>query len=340
MVSVAGDASVLSDVHAWRCAYAPDLIGESRLFLKVLDIVRRIAATDCDVLLQGKSGTGKELIARVLHQASGRSHKPFVAINCAAIPKELLETELFGHARGAFTGAFEKKQGTFQTADGGTLFLDEVGELELSLQGKLLRVIQEREVIPVGDTKPQRVNVRIVSATNHPLDVLCQEKKFREDLFYRLNVVPITLPLLSERAEDIPVLAQYFIEKANRVYHRHIPGVLPEALECLKTYPWPGNVRELQHAMTRLVILKPSDTVVGLEDVMSVLPRSVLEKEWDISLPSGGLHIDALVEKITRQLTLDALKRSGGNKAKAAELLGLKRTTLVERLKKLSLNQF
>ena len=325
------------DGSGWRQKYAPDIVGSAAELTEVLRIVSRVASTACSVLVTGPSGSGKELIARAIHDASGRGKNPFVAVNCAAIPSELMESEIFGHAKGAFTGATERREGRFQVADGGTLFLDEIGEMDLSLQSKLLRVLQEQEVTSVGDTRAVRVDVRIVAATNQDLLARCKEGLFREDLYYRLNVIPVQLPSLAERSEDIPELVHHFVDQANETHQRKITGVTSGAMECLQSYAWPGNIRELENLMERTVLLKAGEGPIELNDLPPEITGRRVETMSRLSLPEKGLNMRATLEALEVKLTRDALKRSGGNKARAAELLGLKRTTLIERLKKLDL---
>jgi DNA-binding NtrC family response regulator len=331
-----GNVASDTQLQTWRRRYAPEFIGDDPKIIRLLSMIKRIADTDCDVLITGASGTGKELIARCIHSASRRHKNPFVALNCAAIPKDLMESEIFGHSRGAFTGATERRSGKFEVAAGGTLFLDETGEMDLTMQSKFLRVIQEREVTPVGDSRTFKVDVRIVSATNQDLDTLRRDKLFREDLYYRLNVVPVHLPALAERPLDIPGLAQHFIERANRRHGRRVQGLSEEASVTFCSYAWPGNVRELQNLVERVVILKGSDGPIQLEDLPThVTTRTTLGPLSELRLPEKGLDINETLALVETRLTLDALERAKGNKARAAELLGLKRTTLVERLKKL-----
>lgn len=328
-----------SELSQWRRKFAPELLGQEPALMEVLSIVQRVADTDCNVLVQGESGTGKELVAHAIHNASRRSQAAFVPLNCAAIPKELMESEIFGHTKGAFSGATEKRVGKFQVADGGTLFLDELGEMELSLQSKFLRVIQEGEFTPVGESKPQHADVRIVSATNVDLENSCKEGKFRADLYYRLNVIPIRLPSLRERPGDIPLLVERIVERANRRHGRNVSGFQTAALDVLKSYKWPGNIRELANLVERLVVIK-GEGEISIEDlptnIKKASPSTSVAVE-SLQLPGEGLNIDAALQSLETRLTLDALRRSNGNKAKAAELLGLKRTTLVERLRKLNI---
>lgn len=338
-----------SDLQAWREDFAPDFIGEHPLMVEVMQALQRISRTHCDVLVTGASGTGKELVARCIHRASGRRNKPFVALNCAAIPKELMESEIFGHARGAFTGATDRRAGKFELAHGGTLFLDEVGEMELSLQSKLLRVLQERELTPIGDSTLIKVDVRIIAATNQDLLGLCKDRLFREDLYYRLNVVPLHLPNLSQRRSDITLLCSAFLRQANLRHHRAIKGLDAGAAAALVQYDWPGNIRELHNVIERIAVLKAKDEAISRFDLPANIAGAHAQTHkpdahdgldrapW--TLPSEGLDINEMLATVETRLTLDALRRSKGNKARAAELLGLKRTTLVERLKKLNLTE-
>ncbi len=330
----------------WRHEHAPDLIGENIKLLDTLTIIERVSSLDCTVLVTGASGTGKELCARALHHGGSRRNKPFVAVNCAAIPKDLIESELFGHAKGAFSGANERREGKFLAADGGTLFLDEIGEMHLDLQAKLLRVIQDKEVTAVGDAKARKVDVRIVAATNRDLTDRIESGSFREDLYYRLNVMPLSLPTLQERVDDLPLLTAHFIKWANGRHGTTVTGVEPEVATAFAAYPWKGNVRELQNVIERLVILSKGSRIklADLPPQMrsaapapAPMPVVALPATNDVAMTETGIPLDKALEALERKLTLDALQRSGGNKAKAAEILGLKRTTLVERLKKLAI---
>ena len=324
-------------LRAWRTRFAPEIVGESPKLLEVLDVVARIADTDCNVLITGASGTGKELVARSIHRSSARGSAAFVAVNCVAIPKDLMESEMFGHARGAFTGATERRDGRFQVADGGTLFLDEIGEMELSMQAKLLRAIQEKEFTPVGESRVRNADVRIVAATNQDLEGRCRQRLFREDLYFRLNVLPIHLPALAARREDIPLLANHFAARASERHARPVKGFDEDALAALKSFPWPGNVRELANVVERIVILK-REGVITVDDLPQLMTMPRPGEDLDrITLPEEGLDINAAMQRVETRLTLDALRRSNGNKAKAAELLGLKRTTLIERLRRLNI---
>lgn len=331
------------DFTAWRQKYAPDIIGDHPRLVDLLELVRRVSDTDCSVLITGKSGTGKELIAQALHRASPRAKRPFVAVNCAAIPKDLMESEIFGHAKGAFTGATERREGKFQVADGGTMFLDEIGEMDLVLQGKFLRVIQEKEFTPIGESRAQKADVRIIAATNRDLEERARNGQFREDLFYRLNVIPIELPALNERIADVPMLAAHFVERANRRHSRKVTGIEPGALLRLAAYPWPGNIRELHNLLERLVILKGKGELREADLPPAFAKRDATPDDDDAAQAEahasaeGGVDLTMALERLERRLTVDALRRAQGNKAKAAQMLGLKRTTLIERLKKLAI---
>ncbi len=299
------------------------MVGESAAVKKVYQVIARVAPADTTVLVRGESGTGKELAARALHQNSPRRERPFVAINCAALTETLLESELFGHERGAFTGAMAQKKGKLEVADGGTLFLDEVGEMPATLQAKLLRVLQEREFERVGGTRTIRVDVRVVAATNRDLEEAVRTGGFRQDLYYRLNVVSFEMPPLRERREDIPLLASYFVSKYAAKFKRKVTGLSPEARACLVAYDWPGNIRELENAVERAVVLGSTDRVLP-ED----LPETVLDAAPDPSAPGADTappvtrYHDALREA-KRQLILRALEQSAGSFTEAARLLGV-----------------
>jgi transcriptional regulator with PAS, ATPase and Fis domain len=314
------------------------VIGTAEPFVDVYRVVDRVADTSCTVLVTGESGTGKELVARAVHSASGRAAGPFVAINCGAIPEALLESELFGHARGAFTGAHATKTGRIALAQGGTLFLDEIGELPLSLQVKLLRVLQAHEYSPVGDTRTMKADVRIVAATNIDLEQAVAAGTFREDLYYRLNVIHLTVPPLRDRREDIPLLVHHFMAKARAKTGRTVTEVTRAAAELLTTYEWPGNVRELENTIERALLLCPSDRIQPND-----LPTRVRglggERRVVAKLPDSGIDLRAAVESFENDLIRQALDRTGWNKNRAANLLGLNRTTLVEMLKRKRLNK-
>lgn len=311
------------------------IIGQSEGIRHVLDLVTRVADSDSTVLVTGESGTGKEMIARAIHYNSQRAQQPFVAINCGAIPSELLESELFGHMKGAFTGAIANRVGRFEMADGGTLFLDEIGDMEPSLQVKLLRVLQERSFEPVGSTKSVQVNVRVICATNKNLEDSVAQGQFREDLYYRLNVIPITIPALRERRADIPLLATHFLNHFNRTKNRGLTGFTAESLECLCNYAWPGNIRELENLVERLAILKGQGSV-DVNDLPAKYRTqvSVNAAVEVIALPEDGVDFNSAVDRFENQLILQALEKTGWNRNQAAQLLKLNRTTLVEKMKK------
>jgi DNA-binding NtrC family response regulator len=314
-----------------------NIISDHERMQGIFEIVEKVADSDSNVLIYGESGTGKELIARALHYNSYRQDKPMVPINCGAIPSELLESELFGFEKGAFTGATSQRLGRFELANGGTVFLDEIGEMSPALQVKLLRVLQQREFERIGGTRTIKVDVRIIAATNKDLEELVAKNQFREDLYYRLNVIPIPMPPLRERATDIPLLVAHFIARFNAEKKRHIEGITREALDRLMRYPWPGNVRELENLIERITILKGSG-FIGLTDLPEKLAPAVANGPLpEVDIPNGGLDFDDAVQAFERQLLTKALERTQGVKAKAAELLHMNRTTLVEKVKKLRL---
>ena len=311
------------------------IIGQSEGIKSVLSLVERVADSDSTVLINGESGTGKELIARAVHYNSPRAENPFIAINCGAIPSELLESELFGHMKGAFTGAIANRVGRFEMADGGTIFLDEIGDLEPALQVKLLRALQERSFEPVGSTKTVHVNVRVIAATNKTLEDQVAAGKFREDLFYRLNVIPVTIPPLRDRRTDVPLLFAHFLDHFNRTKNRKLSGISAEAMECLSYYPWPGNIRELENLIERLAILKGQGQVEvhDLPAKYRSLP-SLDQDSMNFEIPESGMDFNTAVDQFENQLILRALEKTGWNRNQAAVLLRLNRTTLVEKIKK------
>jgi transcriptional regulator with PAS, ATPase and Fis domain len=314
------------------------VIGLSESLVEVYRVIDRVADTTCTILITGESGTGKELVARAVHRKSPRNNKAFVAVNCGAIPEALLESELFGHARGAFTGAHANKVGRIALAEGGTLFLDEIGEMPMSLQVKLLRVLQAREYSPVGDNRTLKADVRIVAATNVNLENAVQAGTFREDLYYRLNVIHLTVPALRERPEDVPLLVQHFLKKAKeRVGRSTIDGVSRAAAQILADYQWPGNVRELENTVERAVLLCQS-ALIEPKDLPQRLCGLGVEKRMSPRLPDLGLDLRNAVESFENQLIRQALERTKWNKKQAASLLGLNRTTLVEMLKRKRIN--
>lgn len=305
------------------------MVGESPAMKEVYGMLAKVSPVECTVLIEGESGTGKELAARAIHLNSPRNGKPFVAINCANLSETLLESELFGYEKGAFTGAQALKKGKLEAADGGTLFLDEIGELALSLQARLLRVLQEREFERVGGTRPVHVDIRLVAATNKDLLQAVKDGKFRDDLFYRLNVVQIKIPPLRNRKEDIPLLASYFTAMSSQKCGRKIQGISPEARRCLVEYPWPGNVRELQNCMERAVVLGTEEVILP-ED----LPETVLENG---SLEPPVLQYQGLLRAAKRKMVQDALQQAGGSHNDAAALLGMHPNNLRRILRNLGL---
>jgi two-component system response regulator HydG len=316
----------------------PRLIGHTAALRHVIQTAERVAPSGATVLITGESGTGKELMAQLIHVASRRHAGPFVPLNCGAIPEELLESELFGHMRGAFTNAYQAREGRFARADGGTIFLDEIGDMSLTLQPKLLRVLQDGTFEPVGGTT-QRVDVRVVAATNQDLEQAIADHKFRRDLFFRLNVVPIRMPSLRERTDDIPELADYFLGREAERQDRKPPKLSAGALERLCAYAWPGNVRELQNIMERLVILTDKD-VIDAWDLSPLCshqvspPAAAIGPSMMPHLPPDGIRFQEELTRLSDELISQALERTGGNKTHAAKLLGLNRTTLLEMLKR------
>ena len=301
------------------------VIGQSPKMISLLKRVERIAASNASVLIEGESGTGKEVIARVIHKGSQRADKPFIAVNCAAIPKELIESELFGHLKGSFTGAVKDRTGKFALADGGTLFLDEIGELPIDLQPKLLRALQEQEIEPVGG-KQEKIDVRIVAATNRNLEDAMGHGTFREDLYYRLAVVPLTLPPLRERIEDIPLLLEHFLKN---LHADPKISFSDRVIDRFKDYPWPGNVRELANTIEQMLILKQGN-ILDIEDLPPRVGRAVERQNNVLNIPEEGYSLEEL-EKNAVEI---ALKRCHGNKAKAADFLKIPRHTLAYRIEK------
>jgi len=310
------------------------IVGESHALRRVLETVERVSGADSTVLLTGESGTGKELIARAIHYNSPRSQRMMVTVNCGAIPEELLEAELFGHVRGAFTNAVSHREGRFALADGGSIFLDEIGDMSMNLQVKLLRVLQERSFEPVGSSKPQSVDVRVIAATNQHLPGLIAQKQFREDLFYRLNVIPIEVPPLRERREDVPALVHHFIATHAERSGMSVKGISPEAVEALCRHPWPGNVRELENLVERMVILR-REGEIGFEDLPADYRDAVAQPTpGGPTLTPDGMNLRAELDGIEATLIQAALERTGWNKNQAAQLLQVNRTTLLEKIKK------
>ncbi|HYJ91156.1 MAG TPA: sigma-54 dependent transcriptional regulator [Pyrinomonadaceae bacterium] len=307
---------------------ATDVIGKSDAIQRVFDLVSKVASTNASVLILGETGTGKELIARAVHTGSGRSDKPFLAVNCGALPESLLESELFGHIKGSFTGATSDKRGLLRSAEGGTLFLDEIGDMPLPLQVKLLRALQEREVTPVGSTTPQRFDARVIAATHKNLEVEVGAGTFREDLYYRLNVVEISLPPLRERRDDIPLLIKHFVSRAARNQNAEIKPVSKAAMAALVNYDWPGNVRELENAIERAYILSSNE--IDIES-LPAKTRAAANGSYEIRDTEG---FRMTLEELERRYVTEILRVSDGDKARAANILGVDLSTLYRKLKR------
>ena len=333
------------------------IIGESKPIRDVFDVVTRAAGSQSTVMIYGESGTGKELIARALHKNSPRASKPFIAVNCGAIPHELLEGELFGYEKGSFTGAVNTRIGRLELANQGTIFFDEIGDMPTSLQVKLLRVLAEREIDRIGSTKPTSIDIRVITATHRNLEESIKEGSFREDLFYRLNIIPINLPPLRERKTDIPLLANHFLKQFKGT---GVPKTISdEAMQFLVNYSWPGNIRELANFVERMVVLSIGSTITPRdlpEKVLGDTPKEKwqpLEKDeegnpaqilqhslrqsFHVGIPEEGINLKKIVEEFEKELLLEALEKTGWVKNKAANLLDLNRTTLVEKLKKMKI---
>ena len=322
--------SLRSDLEKIRYGGLGKMVGQSDLMKRIFETIRKIAEYKTTVLIQGESGTGKELVAQAIHQHSPRSETPFIPINCGAIPEQLLESELFGHVKGAFTDAIRDKKGLFTQADGGTIFLDEIGELPLNLQVKLLRALQEEEIRPVGSSRDIKVDVRVVAATVKDLASEVQQGLFREDLFYRLNVLPLRVPPLRERQEDIPALVEHFIAKNNRRLGLSCQGIDPEALQLMMEYAWPGNVRELENTIEHAMVLAETDVIQA-----ETLPDKILEGKDRIRLTllSGELSIKKTTRIIEEELIRRALGRTGGNRTNAAKVLEISHRALLYKIK-------
>ena len=338
------------------------IIGNSQGIRDVFSVVEKAAASDSTAMIFGESGTGKELIARALHQNSKRQSKPFIAVNCGAIPHELLESELFGYEKGAFTGASHTRIGRLELADEGTVFLDEIGDMPAALQVKLLRVLAEQEIDRLGGSKPVKVNVRFITATHRNLEDAIKEGKFREDLYYRLNIIPIVIPPLRDRKSDIPLLVQHFLNKCNENQDQQAKVISDETIQMLANYSWPGNIRELGNFIERMVVLSRGVNITPRdlpEKVLGEVPRenlppmekpggelsptemlqNGLKQSFLIGLPEGGINLKNAVEEFERDLITEALEKTNWVKNKAAGLLKLNRTTLVEKIKKMDLKR-
>ncbi len=362
--------TVTRGTENWRQSF-PEIIGRSAGMLRVLESVSKVARADSSVLILGESGTGKELIAHAIHRLSPRSHKPYIPLNCSAIPEHLLESELFGHEKGAFTGADKRRLGHFEAASGGTIFLDEIGDMPASLQAKLLRVLQDKKFTMLGGNDTKEVDVRVIAATNKNLEKAVKEQTFRLDLYYRLNVLPVNIPALRERLDDIPALLDHFVETSNRMQNVSSPCYLTDELvQILVNYSWPGNVRQLQNLVERLIVMKgggaldATDLPKELADQIE-LAKATLDSQRVASgspgndvrrqvsmplarpgkvpvqfplkfgeLPETGMDLQTFIESLENDLIRQALERTGNNRNQAAKLLGLNRTTLVERIKK------
>ncbi len=318
-----------------------NIIGISFAMQKVFEMIEKVADTNATVLVTGESGVGKELVARAIHYNSSKKDNPLVVVNCGAIPETLLESELFGFEKGAFTGAINTRYGRFEIANGGTIFLDEIGDMSFNLQVKLLRVLQEKSFERIGGSKTIKVDVRIIAATNRVLDELVQQGKFREDLFYRLNVVPIKIPPLRERRQDVPLLLNYFLERSNKMNMANIEGFTEEAMKALMDYEYPGNVRELQNIVERVVVLKKNGHI-DIEDLPEKLYSGERTHRQDEALETSTLEIekgyDTLVSEFEKTLIMKALGETQGVKSKAAQVLNINRTTLIEKMKRLGLD--
>jgi len=332
------------------------IIGQSPPIREVFDVVNRAAGSQSTVMIYGESGTGKELIARALHMNSPRASKPFIAVNCGAIPHELLESELFGYEKGSFTGATNTRVGRLELANQGTIFLDEIGDMPTSLQVKLLRVLAEREIDRIGSIKPTPIDIRVITATHRNLEDAIREGKFREDLFYRLNIIPINLPPLRERKTDIPLLINHFLKQLNE--SEEAKTINDQAMGFLMDYAWPGNIRELANFVERMLVLSIGTTITPNdlpEKILGDIPKEKLQplqeeggnpfqmlqqslkKSFHVGIPKEGINLKKTVEEFEKELLMEALEKTGWVKNKAANLLGLNRTTLVEKLKKLQI---
>ncbi|MDZ4660815.1 MAG: sigma-54 dependent transcriptional regulator [Pseudomonadota bacterium] len=339
LLAVDQNLSLTSNLQKKQTGYGLDaIIGSSIQIQNIIKFIKTVADSDSTILVSGESGTGKELVAKAIHYNSNRSQQPFVPVNCGAIPRELLESELFGHVKGAFTGAIANRMGRFELAGEGTIFLDEIGDMNPSLQVKLLRVLQEKSFEPVGATKTVVAKARVISATNIDLEAAVERGQFREDLFYRLNIIPIHVPSLRERPSDIPLLIQHCIEKFNRTKGKNITGVSSEALQILTNYGWPGNVRELENLVERVTILK-GQGIIEIPDLPQRYLKvhsentEIVENE-NLNIPEKGMDFNTAVDSYENSLIMGALEKTGWNRNQAAILLRLNRTTLVEKIKK------
>jgi transcriptional regulator with GAF, ATPase, and Fis domain len=327
------NCNIQSDQFVEESGYH-NIIGQSHKMRQVFDLVDKIADCDSTILLNGETGTGKGLVARAIHQKSQRKNKPYISINCGAIPENLLESELFGHVRGAFTGATSSKLGKFELADGGTILLDEIGDMSSDLQVKVLKVLEEGEFEPVGGSKTVKVDVRIIAATHRDLCEEVQKGNFREDLYYRLYVIPLMLPSLRDRKSDIPHLVNFFIEQSNRKNKRDVEGIAEEAMDIMMRYSWPGNVRELKNMVERMVVLKGSDLITIRDLPIELKSFQKIEPSSNIEISDDGICLNSAVTEFEKALILQSLEKTKWVKNKAAKLLHLNRTTLVEKIKR------
>jgi two-component system, NtrC family, response regulator PilR len=300
-----------------------EMVGDSARMKEVMEMVAKVAPTNSTVLISGESGTGKELVARAVHAGSPRHDRPFVSINCGAMPDELLESELFGHARGSFTGALTSKKGLFEVADGGTLFLDEIGDTSPAMQVKLLRVLQEKRIRRVGGTEETEVDVRVLAATNQDLDRMVRERRFREDLYYRINVILIKMPALREKREDIPALALHFLVKNARAMGKKITRISEQAMQRLIEHDWPGNVRELENVLERAVALEPTDAITPESLSREIRTGTPTARDLPLQLSEEGIDLEGQLESMREHFMEEALRRAHGIQTKAAELLGM-----------------
>ena len=315
-----------------------NIVGKSRAIREVFEIIERVAQTRTNILVYGETGTGKELVAKAIHYNSPRRQGPFLVINCGAIPDNLMESELFGHMKGSFTGAVSNKKGLFEESHGGTLFLDEIGELSLQLQVKLLRVLQERRVKPIGGAHERAVDVRIVAATNRDLEVEVAEDRFRQDLYYRLNVIQLEIPPLRSRREDIPLLVNHFLDRFSKEMAKPLRGIAPDALDRLMSYPFVGNVRELENIIERAATFEISDVITRSSlppHVLKDRERQAVENFADVHIPTDGMDLEGLLHDVERRYLIEALRRTHGNRTEAAKLLGMSFRSIRYKLSKL-----
>lgn len=336
LASLIEESSRIQNAFAAGEPWKDLLIGESRVMRELHAMIRLIGPRQSTVLITGETGTGKEMVARAIHMASKRAHLRMVPVNCAALPETLLEAELFGHVKGAFTGAVAHRVGRFEQANLSTIFLDEIGEMPLEIQAKLLRVLQERELQRIGSSESIYLNIRVIAASNTDLEAAIEQRRFRQDLYYRLNVVPVRVPPLRDRISDIPLLADHFIEKVCRREDMPAKRLSPDAVDALYDCDWPGNVRQLEHTIeTAIALSGDRETLYAADMRISGQRRRLALVEGDIEVPENGIDFEQVMGSIERLLLEQALRKSGGNKARAANILGLKRTTLVSKMKAL-----